>query len=154
MAAIAGSIATGQVVSPFLAREEGTVDEAPPLYEVGSLGQEHLETLRFAAHSVVNNPEGTAYATFHETIKEASQIARYVFGKTGTATLEGHGIPKDKKDVQGSWFVGWMTKFGGKRADRPLIAFSCGISHITEGGSAICAGLMAAILLDLRPSLL
>ena len=149
MATVAASIGTGRSISPFLVRDQEFKAKSAPLYDDTSNSRGLLEILRNGMNAVVNKPGGTAYNSFKG--KKARALAPKVYGKTGTATLKGHGIPGNSK-VYGGWFVGWINQGTGPANQKPRYAFACGISHLTRGGSAVCAKLVANILVDIEAS--
>ncbi|MGQ0564662.1 MAG: penicillin-binding transpeptidase domain-containing protein [Gemmobacter sp.] len=136
LAAISGSVARNEIVLPFIASQTGTPITPEPLY--GPEDAPYLDILRAGMKAVVE-PGGTAAGTIGAARPPGRALRDRLYAKTGTATLEGHGIP-DGSSVYSSWFTGWIADEAGN----PAFAFACAISHVPA--QPVCARMTVEIL--------
>ncbi|MGH6817082.1 MAG: penicillin-binding transpeptidase domain-containing protein [Hyphomicrobiaceae bacterium] len=157
IASIYASIATGRVVRPRVVRpaEGSATEQAPPILTgVGESQQtELLKPLRQGLKAVTSFSGGTADNAF----APYGDLHRYVFGKTGTGTVNDNDDRRgDRKDGYTVWFAGYLDPKGdqgfwlkGKGANSPIkrrIAFACMVTHADGFGGTVCAPLIARIL--------
>lgn len=147
MASLAASVATNKLIRPFLAKDRTVSIMPETLYADNTDAKALLDIVREGMHGVVNLPSGTAQSIFYGGKSVARAQAERVFGKTGTATLAGHGIARGAK-IYGSWFIGWINATKAPDA-KPKYAFACAISHSTSS-SKVCTALVSQILTDLE----
>lgn len=143
MATLAGSVAMGQSLSPYIASTATAVRpiEVTDLVPQSELGQELLATLRRGMRAVVSKG-GTGLGFF--SVPEAASLRGRVFAKTGTGELVQalSNYPfKDRDRAYIHWLVGWVNDKSGS----PSYAFACMVSHVHNKKSP-CSPLSAAIL--------
>lgn len=145
MAGLMGSIALNRTVSPHVSYYEG--QGAPlgaELYPLGSQGEALLWELKNGLEQVVQNPAGTAYASFQTLGSRAGRVS----GKTGTATISVPGAGPEDPRVYTSWFAGWNTS---REDQTPKYGFACAISHVQNlnrpnRSTQLCARVIADFL--------
>lgn len=139
MASLAGAVATGGWVSPYLARAAGAPEPAAiPVVPDDPVAAELLDILRTGMRGVLREG-GTGRRSFLAAGEGSAALAERLGAKTGTATISQTGR------AYVHWFVGWVDDRDG----RPALAFACAISGVAEDKSP-CALLVARMLLRLQ----
>jgi len=140
MATIAGSIALGQRLSPYIAAHPDALAVAiDPLFPGVVEASDLFGEIRQGMFAVVH-PGGTAHTLFTAVGDPARTLVDRVWAKTGSATI---GLDGDRAGLFNHWLVGWVDDEAGV----PRYAFACSVSHVSEGGP--CSSLTAAILVGL-----
>lgn len=134
MAVMVAAVANGGTrVSPHLLQREGTVPGTP----VG-LPAEHLETVREALWSVVNDPKGTGRSARVEGLDVA--------GKTGTAQVVAQETRTDNEDLPPEYRDhAWFASFAP--VDDPRLVVVVLVEH-GGAGSKAAAPLARALYLE------
>jgi cell division protein FtsI/penicillin-binding protein 2 len=141
VAAISASVATDQIVQPYLFYDASRVAApAEPLFS-SPAARPLVRRLHDGLRAVVQSPGGTAYNPFHAEGSPGVAVANRVYGKTGTAQIRDLQIRDALMD--GSWFTGWIND--PTDVDGPRYAFACAITHLTKANS-LCAHFTAALL--------
>ncbi|MDM8523641.1 penicillin-binding transpeptidase domain-containing protein [Desulfococcaceae bacterium HSG8] len=137
MSRVAGTIATGEIISPYLIRQWGGTRAKPSKKKDLGIDENQLNLLRTGMKAV---PEaGTAKGAFWKY----PDLRKSVYGKTGTADV----AEKNERSFNTTWFIGWYEPQNKEKQEK--LAFACMITHAygqRRTGGSVCAPIIAEIL--------
>lgn len=136
MARIAAAVGEGRIVTPRLLLELNGTSASTQDADILEM---KLQRLRVGMKAVVET--GTARSAF--SAPDLALLARYTYGKTGTAPTPSVGA-----NLNTAWFVGWIEPGAWPGLTRRL-AFASFVTHTLLTGGAQAAPIVAALLKQL-----